>query len=269
MFFTLSKIFWTLAQPLNALCLLAVLGLLLHFIRPRAGQAVMNAALLLILFFGIVPVGPLALVWMERHYPAPTFLPERVDGIIVLGGGFDSYLTQKTGHIVANDNVDRFFCFAELAKKNPAAKLVFSGGQGDILNPDAMESHDARLFFKMAGLEDAGILYETQSRNTYENGLYTKEMVKPQEGENWVLITSAFHMPRSVGVFEQLHWKIIPYPCDPKTDGSYDLTRRLPGVSANFSALNLVTKEIIGLIVYKLTGKSAFILPPGSVASAP
>ena len=267
MFFAASKIFWTLVQPLNALCLLAVLGLLVHFVRPRAGQVMMNAALLLILFFGIIPVGPLALVWLERHYPTPAFLPEKVDGVIVLGGGFDSYLTQKTGHIVANDNVDRFFCFAELAKKNPGAKLVFSGGQGDILNPDAMESHDARLFFKMVGLNESAILYETQSRNTYENGIYTKEMVKPQAGENWVLVTSAFHMPRSVGVFEQLGWKVIPYACDPKTDGTYDMARRLPSISGNFGALTLVTKEIIGLIVYKLTGKSAFILPPASVAS--
>ena len=269
MFFELSKIFWTFVQPLNALCLLALLGLLAHFAWPRVGQKMMNTALVFILILGILPIGPLLLTWLERQYPTPAVLPEKIDGVVVLGGGFDSYLTQTSGQIVANDNVDRYFCFVELARRNPGAKLVFSGGQGDILNPDAMESHDARLFFKMTGLNDAGILYEIQSRNTYENALYTKEMVKPREGENWVLVTSAFHMPRSVGVFEQLGWKIIPYQCDPKTDGTYDMTRRLPGVSGNFSALTLATKEIIGLIVYKLTGKSAFILPPGSVASEP
>lgn len=267
MFFELSKIFWTLVQPLNALCLLAVMGFLWRFFWPRAGQRMMNIALAMILLFGILPIGPLALAWMERQYPAPAALPEKIDGIIVLGGGFNSYLTKTTGHIVANDNVDRFFCFVDLSRQYPGAKLVFSGGQGDILNRDAMESQDARLFFKMTGMNEGAVLYETRSRNTYENALYTKELVKPREGENWVLVTSAFHMPRSVGVFEQLKWKVIPYPCDPKTDGTYDLTNSLPSVGGNFSSLNLVAKEIIGLIVYNLTGKSAFILPPRSIAS--
>jgi len=268
MFFAASKIFWVLVQPLNALCLLALAGFAMRGVWPRKGQTVINSALILILFFGIVPVGPLALTWLEKQYTVPNVLPQKIDGVIVLGGGFESHLTQISGHIVANDNVDRVFCFVEIAKKHPQAKLVFSGGQGDILHPDAMESLDARLFFHLVGLGSANILYETQSRNTYENAYYTKEMVKPKAGENWVLVTSAFHMPRAVGIFEELDWKIIPYQCDPKTDGKYTLVGGLPNVTANFSALNIAVKEIIGLIVYNLTGKSAFIIPPGSVASA-
>lgn len=264
-----SKIAWALIQPLNALCLLALTGLAARAVWPREGQAMMNFALILILFFGVVPVGPLALTWLERQYPAPRTLPEKIDGVIVLGGGFESYLTQTSGHVVANDNVDRVFCFIEIAKKHPQAKLVFSGGSGDILHPDAMESLDARLFFHLAGLDGAHILYETQSRNTYENATFTKDMVKPQAGENWVLVTSAYHMPRAVGIFEKLDWKIIPYSCDPRTDGSYSIGGALPNVSGNFSALNIAVREIVGLIVYNLSGKSAFIIPPGSVASTP
>lgn len=267
MFFMASKIFWALAQPLNALCLLALIGLAVRAVWPKEGQGIMNFALILILFFGIVPIGPLALTWLERQYPAPPALPEKIDGVIVLGGGFESYLTQTSGHIVANDSVDRVFCFVEIAKKHPKARLVFSGGPGDILHPDAMESLDARLFFHLSGLDGTKILYETQSRNTYENAYYTREMVKPKAGENWVLVTSAFHMPRSVGSFEKLGWKIIPYQCDPRTDGAYNIGGRLPNVTGNFSAMNIAFKEIIGLIVYNLTGKSAFIIPPGSVAS--
>lgn len=267
MFFVASKIFWALAQPLNAFCLLALIGLAARAVWPKEGQGIMNFALILILVFGVVPVGPMALTWLERQYPTPRALPDKIDGVIVLGGGFDSYLTQTSGHIVANDNVDRAFCFVEIAKKHPGAKLVFSGGSGDILHPDAMESLDARLFFHLSGLDSAKIIYETQSRNTYENGYYTKEMVKPKAGENWVLVTSAYHMPRSVGIFEKLDWKVIPYQCDPRTNGSYSIGGSLPNVTGNFSALNIALREIIGLIVYNLTGKSAFIIPPGSVAS--
>lgn len=269
MFFGLSKIFWTLAQPLNALCLLALLGLALRFFRPRAGQGIMLAALLGILFFGIVPVGPWALTWLERQYPTPETLPAKIDGVIVLGGAFESYLTQKTGHIVANGDIERVFCFVEIAKTHPEARLVFSGGSGDIMNPDARESEDAKAFFKLAGLEGRDILYETKSRNTYENALYTKEMIAPEEGQNWIVVTSAFHMPRTMGIFGAAGWPVTPYQCDPKTDGTYTVFNRLPSVTANFTALNIAIKEMIGLIVYYATGKSAFILPDGSIPSQP
>ncbi len=268
MFFALSKIFWALAQPLNALCLLALVGFAVRFFRPRAGQGIMMAALAGILFFGITPVGPWAVTWLERQYPTPETLPAKIDGIIVLGGAFESYLTQKTGHIVANGDIERVFCFVAIAKAHPESKLVFSGGSGDILNPDARESEDAKAFFKLAGLEGREILYETKSRNTYENAFYTKEMVEPKAGQEWVVVTSAFHMPRTMGIFGALGWPVTPYQCDPKTDGTYGFFNRLPNVTANFTALNIAIKEMIGLIVYYATGKSAFILPGGSIPSA-
>ena len=264
MFFTLSKIFWTLIQPLNALCLLAALGLLIRLKWDMAGQRMMNAALILILVLGIFPAGPLLVTYLERQYPTPAQLPEKIDGVIVLGGAFEAYLTAKTGHIVANDQIERALCFVEIAKAHPEAKLVFSGGAGDIANPDAMEGEDARKFFKLVGFSDRKIVYEEKSRNTYENALYTMEMVDPKNKENWVVTTSSYHMPRTVGIFEKFGWKIIPYQCDPKTDGTYDVFRRLPNVTANFHMLNLALKEIIGGIVYYITDKSAFILPPSS-----
>lgn len=269
MFFTLSKIFWSLAQPLNALCLLALLGLAVRFFWVRAGQGMMMAALAGILLFGIVPVGPWALTWLERQYPAPQTLPPKIDGVIVLGGAFESYLSRKNGQIVANGDIERMLCFVEIVKAHPQAKAVFSGGSGDILNPDARESEDAKAFFKLAGLEGREIFYETQSRNTYENAVYTKKMMAPEAGQVWVVITSAFHMPRAMGVFGAVGWPVIPYQCDPKTDGSYGFFNRLPNIAGNFSALNIAIKEIIGLIVYHATGKSAFILPGGSIPSEP
>jgi uncharacterized SAM-binding protein YcdF (DUF218 family) len=266
MFFELSKLFWLLAQPLNALCLVGLLGLAARLVWPRTGQAMMTFALCAILFFGIVPVGPLMMVWLEKQFPQPRTLPDKIDGIILLGGAFESYLTQKTGHIVANDNIERALCFVEMARRYPDAKLVFSGGSGDILNPDAMEAYDARAFFRLTQL-NRNVIYEEESRNTYENALYTKKTVSPQPGERWLLATSAYHMPRSIGVFEQAGWSVIPYPCDPRSDGSYNVFHRLPSASGNFSALNISMKEMIGLVVYYVTGKSAFILPPAQVRS--
>lgn len=269
MFFALSKIFWTLAQPLNALCLLALIGVVVRFFRARAGQGIMMTALAGILFFGLAPVGPWALTWLERQYPTPQTLPARIDGVIVLGGAFEAYLTQKTGQIVANGDIERMLCFVDIAKAHPESKLVFSGGSGDILNPDARESEDAKKFFELAGLQGREILYETKSRNTFENAAYTKEMMTPEQGQVWVVVTSAFHMPRTMGIFGAVGWPVIPYQCDPKTDGTYGFFNRLPNATANFSALNIAIKEMIGLLVYYATGKSAFILPDGSIPSHP
>ncbi len=265
MFFVLSKVFWSLIQPLNALCLLGLLGWVIRFRWDLLGQRMMNAALILILILGLLPIGPAMVVWLERQYPTPAKLPEKIDGIIVLGGAFEAHLTKSTGHIVANDQIDRALCFVELARKYPNAELVFSGGAGDMTSPDAMEGEDARKFFELSSIEGRKVVYEEKSRNTYENVLYTMEMVDPKNAENWIVTTSAYHMPRTVGIFEKFGWHVVPYQCDPKTDGTYEnVIRRLPSVTGNFHMLNLAVKEIIGGIVYYLTNKSAFIIPPAS-----
>lgn len=256
-------------QPLNALCLLALAGFFIRIKWDLTGQKIMNAALIMIVLLGLLPIGPAMLTFLERRYPTPAALPERVDGIIVLGGGFDAYLTQVTGHIAANDSVDRMLCFTDLAKKHPGAKLVFSGGAGDILNPSAQESNDARAYFKLVGLGSRDIVYETKSRNTYENVLYSMQDVAPKNAENWVVVTSAFHMPRTMGIFTHFGWKIIPYQCDHRTDGTYDLFRRMPSVTGNYRALDIAVREIVGSISYYITDKSAFILPPSSGKLAP
>ena len=98
MFFVVSKIFWTLAQPLNALCLVALLGWLVRLRNKweHAGQALMNFALGAILIFGILPIGPLLMTYLERQYPTPRALPAKIDGIIVLGGAFEASADRKS-----------------------------------------------------------------------------------------------------------------------------------------------------------------------------
>ena len=250
-----------MAQPLNALCLLGLLGLLVRLRWKKAGQRIMSAALIAILLFGFLPIGPLLLYTLERQYPTPSTLPLKIDGIIVLGGAFEAYMTAATGQIAANGQIGRVLCFIDIAKQHPEAKLVYSGGAGDIMNPQAMESEDARKFFALAGLGGRKIFYEEKSRNTYENAYYTKKMMQPKAGENWVLATSAYHMPRSVGIFTKLDWSVIPYECDRKIHPDGPFFKSLPSVTGNFYALSLATKELLGSIAYYFTGKTAQILP--------
>ncbi len=266
MFFALSKIIWALVQPLNALCLMAAAGLALRIWHKKAGQAVASTALVLILLFGILPVGPLLLSWLEERVSAPTKMPQDLDGIILLGGAFESAMSEKTGQISANGQIGRVFCFMELANANPDAVLVASGGAGDILNPAAMESVPTKKFFALSHFT-RGVLYEEQSRNTYENAIHTKNLVKPEEGQKWAVVTSAYHMPRTIGIFDKLGWNIIPYPCDRKITYEDALGNTLPNITANFYMLGLAVKELFGNAVYYATGKSAFLIPPARVPS--
>lgn len=270
MFFLFSKIFWVLVQPLNALCLLGIVGYGASRINrwTDAGQKMMNTALLGILIFGVFPLGPIVMSYLERPFSNPVQLPEKIDGLVLLGGAFEPALSEQAGHIVLNAQASRVTCFLELAKRYPKATLVFSGGTGDILNPEATEAQDAKAFFSLTGLQGRRIIYEDKSRNTFENAVYTKSLVKPKNGENWVLVTSAYHMPRALGVFTQQGWgDILPYGCDPKTRGTFGLFGRIPNVTSNFGILNLALKEYMGTIVYYVTGKTAFILAPVKVPS--
>lgn len=262
MFFVLSKIFWMLAQPLNALCFLGLAGFTLRFWKKEWGNRIIGTVMALVLFFGLIPVGPMLLNWIEYQYEKPEKMPTTVNGIIVLGGMFDGHLSNETGEISANDNIERMICFAELAKKYPNARKVFSGGSGDISHPEASESTVARKYLTAVSFDEKSVFYDMDSRNTFENAEFSKELMNPTENQNWILITSAFHMPRSVGIFEQVGWDVIPYPCDYKTTGNMSgFFGSPPDAIGNFRMLNIAVKELIGSAVYYFTGKSAFILP--------
>jgi len=262
MFFTLSKIFWMLAMPLNALCLLGLIGLILQRWKENAGNVVLAVTVSCLIVFGLLPVGPFIVSWMEGRYPVPQALPAKVDGIIVLGGMFEPHLGHERGQASLNDSAERLFAFRDLAKKYPQAVKIFSGGSGDIAHPDDREATDAKKFLDDMGLPGAPVLFESNSRNTYENAVYSKELAKPKAGQTWILVTSGFHMPRSVGIFEKQGWSVIPYPCDFKTDGQNGFWHEAPNVTYNFYMLNIAVKELVGDVAYYISGKTAFILPP-------
>ncbi len=261
MFYTLSKIGWMFFSPLNFIFICAGLGLIIWAFGGRIGKKLFIFALSLFFICGFFPVGHNLVVYLERQYDLAPELPRRVDGILVLGGMFDTYLAEKTRLSAATDNIDRAFGFLELVRKYPRAKLVFSGGAGHPLQPLRTESEDMRRFFQTIGLNPDRVLYEEKSKNTHENALYSKEMLEPDNGEKWVLVTSAYHMPRAGGVFLAQGWHIIPYSVDPKTDGEYRLFAPQFDVSRNFELLELGMKEVLGTFVYYLNGKSVLPFP--------
>ena len=118
-------------------------------------------------------------------------------------------------------------------------------------------------FFIQSGIEPSRLMLEDRARNTAENAQFSKQLAQPKPGENWLLITTAYHMPRSVGAFCQQGWNVIPYPVDHFTRGAENLYS--PGFSLIYHANNLVlaTHEWLGLLAYYLSAKTPALLPSG------
>lgn len=266
MFFALSKVFWYLVQPLHLIALLALAALGLKLLgRGRAAAALAVCALSLTILVGYLPIPGTGLRILEDRFPRPDLGGTPPDGIIVLGGALVAGpLGIERGAVPLNGQAERLTEAVVLAERYPDARLVFTGGSGS-LNPEgATEAELARRFFAEQGIDPERMVLETRSRNTYENAVNTQSLVDPAAASRWLLVTSALHMPRSMGVFRARGWEVIPYPVDYKTSAStpgaaFDL--HVGAELAWFAA-----HEWIGLIAYRVTGRTGQLLPGPSPA---
>lgn len=259
--FVFSKIGGFLVDPGFWLLFLLGLGTVMLWTRwQRGGRALLSATFIFALTISILPIGAGMLATLEDRFPAPRTIAPPVDGIIVLGGAVRQRLTRARGQPALNEHAERMTEFIALARRYPAAKLAFTGGSASLRYPDMKETTVARLFFKQMGLGKRRVIYESQSRNTYENAISTHRLVRPGPGERWLLVTSAAHMPRAIGVFRKAGWDPVAYPVDYATRGLADigLFFSLRGGLDSFSA---GLHEWLGLIAYRLLGRSDTLFP--------
>jgi len=228
----------------------------------RAGRLLIAVTALFALFASTVPAGPWMIGELEERFPVPHTLPETVDGIVVLGGGaIVPAVSAARGRVVVGAAAERVFGAAELAARYPWARVIFTAGSGSLLVPDEKEAdHIAPLFAKL-GVTAGRLILENRARNTYENARYSREVAAPAAGESWILVTSAFHMPRAVGCFRAVGWEVIPYPVAHMTAGR----GRTPPLGFNPQAglrwLGLAVHEWLGLVAYRLAGRTDTLFP--------
>lgn len=262
MFFIASKVFWLLVQPVSLAILLGFLGLILTFTRwkwtSRIAVLLSCSVLLLSAFttLGYTMIQPL-----EGAFQRPPAAPAAVTGIIVLGGGMDSVINEARGAYELNRAGDRFVEALRLAELYPAAKVVVTGGLGDLEQSGEPEAVAGGRFFIDMGIAKDRLILESAARNTEENALLTKALVTPQPGETWLLLTSAFHMPRSMGLFRKAEFDVVPWPTDYRGTGSETLGITLHQPAENVTVMTLAIREWIGLTAYYLTGKIDEMLP--------
>ena len=254
MFYILSKAINLLVDPLNLIALLLVLGFVIWPLWKSVGRFFVVSGLLVFFILALTPLPGLAIYYWERSYPSGV-LPEKVDGIIALGGSLGQASAPALGYVPINENADRFLNFARLMEAYPNAKALYSGGTGRLDSQHLKEADAAKRLLEELGIETTRVLFETQSRNTFENARNSLEMARPQPGENWVLVTSAYHMPRSVKVFESVGWDVYPYPVDHRVEEN-DMRIWLPiRITPRFEWMRAVLRENLGIAVYKITGK--------------
>jgi uncharacterized SAM-binding protein YcdF (DUF218 family) len=262
MFFWLSKILWVLADPGTLLFLALALGTGLLATRwRRAGARLLAATTVAAAAIAILPLGEWGGALLENRFPRPAVTPDKVDGIVVLGGVVDPYQTAARGEESIGGAAERLVAFARLAKRHPEARLVFSGGSGDPLRQDLKEAHAVGPLLDLMGVPGDRVVFEADSRNTHENAILAKELVKPGPDETWILVTSAFHMPRAVGCFRRAGWRILPYPTDFNTAGEGGGLSLRFNVTGGFGRLSAFLHEAIGLLFYRLTGRTDALFP--------
>jgi uncharacterized SAM-binding protein YcdF (DUF218 family) len=265
MTFIVSKILGILVLPGTALVLCCVIGLVLTGRRrtSRPGRLFLWLGILGFVAVLLLPLDQLALLPLEDRFPQVTDPPAHADGIVVLGGATDPMMTADRGIPSLNDAAERMTAAVALARRYPDARLVFTGGQGELLPGRVSEADVARDLFVSLGIAPSRLTLEGTSRNTWENAILTKALVNPQPGQTWILVTSAAHMPRSVGIFRRIGWQMLPWPVGYKSGHSLHLW--LPSkLGERLNNLDEAEHEWIGLIAYRLMGRTDALFPaPG------
>ncbi len=262
MFFVLSKVLASLAVPSNIILGIGMLGMLLLLTRfRRAGVRLMVASLLITLAVGLLPIGRGLIALMEDRFPPGKEAGPPITGIIVLGGPIDSRMSVLRGMISVNGDVERLIEGAALARRHPDARLVFTGGNPSLTHDDPPESFFAGKLLEQLGVPASRLVLEDKSRNTEENAVFTKRLVDPKPGERWLLVTSALHMPRSVGVFRKAGFAVEPYPVAWHTLPGADIWSVPRDLLNGLGSLDAVAHELVGLVVYRLTGRSSELFP--------
>jgi uncharacterized SAM-binding protein YcdF (DUF218 family) len=262
LFFVLSKTIGIMLLPTNLLIGVGLLGAILLATRfASLGRKLMIASVTLLAICGFTPLANLLLYPLESRFPPWDAAQGAPDGIVVLGGSIDADLSAAHGVAVFTGATDRVIAAAALAHQYPKARIIFSGGSANLLSNDAKEADFAAAVFERLGISKARLEIERLSRNTQENAEFSKAIAAPKAGERWLLVTSAYHMPRSVGGFRKAGFGVEPYPVDWRTGGAADLLTFSTLVVEGLARTDVALREWMGLFAYGATGKTGEFLP--------
>jgi len=262
LFFFFSKTLGIMLLPTNFLIGVGLAGAILLATRLASlGRKLVIASVVLLAICGFSPLGKWLLYPLESRFPPWDAARGAPDGIVVLGGSIDPDLSVAHGVAVVRSAADRVIAAAALARRYPKARIIFTGGSANLMSGDAREADYATALFESLGVSRERLTMERRARNTQENAEFAKAMAAPKSGERWLLVTSAYHMPRSVGLFRKAGFAVEPYPVDWHTGGAADLLRFSKLAVEGLERTDTAVREWMGLAAYRATGKIDELLP--------
>jgi uncharacterized SAM-binding protein YcdF (DUF218 family) len=262
MYFPVSKILGFFTLPSNFILTLGVAGaLLLVTRRARLGRRLMVASVVLFGLAGLSPLGNLLMLPLEQRFPRWEQRGGAPDGIIILGGAINPEVSAARGTAALNEASERLVAAVQLARRFPDARIIFSGGNGNLVLREGTEAAAALTVLESLGVPRARVRVEDRSRNTIENAEFTKQIAAPKPGERWLLVTSAYHMPRAVGLFRQVGFVVEAYPVDFRTRGTIDWTPPFARAGEGLVRTDTAVREWIGLLAHWISGHSSALFP--------
>ncbi len=264
MFYYVSKILWFALQPSGLLTIMLVAGAMLLVLTryQQTGRRLLVVSAGLFLLGGLLPLSTWLILPLEERFPRASLAGASIDGIVVLGGVETSRVAQSRKVHAINEAAERITEIAALAQRYPQARIVFTGGSVEVFSAPTIGADAAKLVLNDLGIQGAGrLILEREARNTWQNALYVQKLVRPKPGERWLLVTSAWHMPRAMGAFRQAGFTVEAWPVDYRTADIWDAVRFFDPPSEGLRRLDLVTHEWLGLVVYRLTGRSSALFP--------
>ena len=256
-----SKVFSPLLDPGNLLLSLLLIGFALLWTRwSRAGKGLIGTGVAGFALVALLPIGSWILTPLENRFPLPAYQPEKVDGIIVLGGATNSALSHMRKQTNLNGNSERLTTFVTLARQNPKSRLVFTGGSSALRGYHIAEADVAEQLLTETGTDTSQIHFERESRNTWENAHKLLESIKPADNEVWLLVTSARHMPRAMGVFHKAGWPVQAWPTDFRTSGDFGFSFRFK-LKSGLVSLSEGMREWTALVIYRMLDRTDSLFP--------
>ncbi|HEV2263689.1 MAG TPA: YdcF family protein [Stellaceae bacterium] len=257
MLYVVSKVLQVVFDPGNLLLILLAIGTWrLLASRGRKGVALVVLVLVVGAAVAVEPLAALPLVPLENRFPVLHTLPDKVDGIILLGGAVDPERTAEYGQVALNQSAARVVEALRLAQHYPTARILLSGGVGGLLNEPTTEAAATAQLLAELGVTPSRLVIEDKSRTTHENAVFSKQIVNPASGQVWILVTSADHMPRAVGCFRKVGWPVVADPVD------FEAAKRLHiSLASGLGSVNEAAHEWLGLAAYRLAGWTNVLFP--------
>ena len=252
--FYLSKIVWAFLQPSSFVAVVFAAGIVLAALGKRWGLRLLVFGAALYIVIGFSPLANWLLVPLEQS--ARNGASDSINGaagIIVLGGALAG--ASSDHRVLLNESAGRMLEAVRVAQDNPALPVIFSGGKAELLTRRQFTEADlAQRFFEEFKITPPRLKLEDRSRNTLENAVFTARLLQPQPGQSWVLVTSAYHMPRARALFEAQGFHIIPSAGDFRTTGPDDRWELFGSPADGLRRMDIATKEWIGLFVSWIRG---------------